>query len=380
MTRGLGGTTIFTEMTQLANQHGAVNLAQGFPDFPGPAFVRQAAIEALQAEHDQYAPMIGLPSLRAAVVVHRQRFSGIAYDADTQVLVGCGAVELLTSSLLALCEPDAGVLLLEPFYDSYLAAAQLASAPVRTVRLAPPAFRLDEEALAAALASGGVRVLVLNQPHNPTGRVFDRDELAAIARLAVRHDLVVICDEVYEHLVYDRPFVSLSTLPQMAERTLVISGMSKTFSFTGWRLGWMTGPAHLVAAVRAVHQFVTFAAPTPLQHAATVALGAGDDYYRTLQREFAARRSKLGRALEAIGFEVYWPEGAYFICAGFSRLWEDDDVTVCRRLTTEIGVAAIPPSAFFVDKAPQPYVRFTFAKRDATLDAAIERLQRISTR
>lgn len=381
-TRLATGTTIFTEMTQLANRHRAVNLAQGFPDFPGPEFVREAAIAALAAKdarHDQYAPMTGLPALRQAVVAHQRRWRGLDYDVEHEVLIGCGAVELLTSSLLAFAGPDAEVLLLEPFYDSYLAAAKLADAPIRTMALSPPDFRLDPARLAAAITPR-TRVLVINQPHNPTGRVFDATELAAIAAVAIAHDLLVICDEVYEHLVYGGSFVSLRSLPGMRERTLAVSSMSKTFSLTGWRIGWLVGPAALVASVRAVHQFVTFAAPTPLQHAAAVALAAPDAYFEELLQQLAARRRKLGDALDAIGFDVWWPDGAYFLCVGTARLFGDTatDRDVCTHLTTEIGVAAIPPSAFYLDGAPQPYIRFTFAKTDATLDAAIERLRRIS--
>lgn len=368
------GTTIFTEMTQLANRHNAVNLAQGFPDFPGPDFVRAAAIAALEAKHDQYAPMTGLPALRQAVVAHERRWRGLDYDVDHEVLVGCGAVELLTSSLLAFAGPDAEVLLLEPFYDSYLAAAKLADAPVRTVALQPPSFRLDEAALRAAITER-TRVLVLNQPHNPTGRVFDAHELALIASLATAHDLIVVCDEVYEHLVYGGTFVSLRALPGMRDRTIAISGMSKTFSLTGWRIGWLVGAAPLVARVRAVHQYVTFAAPTPLQHAAAVALAAPDSYYEELLAQFAARRQKLGDALTQIGFDPMWPEGAYFFCTAYEKLFPGAfDRDVCQRLTTEVGVAAIPPSAFYLASTPQSYVRFTFAKTDATLDAAIARL------
>ena len=371
------GTTIFTEMTRLANEHGAVNLAQGFPDFDGPDFVKDAARRAIDEGHGQYAPMSGLPALQDAIARDRAARFGQTFDPRTEVVVGCGATELLFAAVQALVGVGDEVVLVEPFYDSYRASVHLAGAKVRAVRLEPPAFRLEEAALRAAFCPR-TRLVIVNTPHNPTGRVLSREELGLVARLCVEHDVPCIADEVYDRLVYEGEHVAIATLDGMRERTLTLGSVSKTFSLTGWRVGWAVAPAPLAGALRTAHQFVTFAAPTPLQHGAAAGLAAPSSYYEELSAMYRQKRDRLSGALADVGFDVFPAEGAYFVCAGYARFGFDDDAAFCRHLTTKIGVAAIPPSAFYEDsRAAQPYVRFTFSKRDETLDRAIERLQKL---
>ncbi|HEU4406608.1 MAG TPA: aminotransferase class I/II-fold pyridoxal phosphate-dependent enzyme [Polyangiaceae bacterium] len=381
LTRKLAGfgTTIFTEMTLLAAEAGAVNLAQGFPDFDGPELVKRAACRAVEAGQGQYAPSPGAPALRRAVARARARAAGPDYDPEACVTVGCGATEMVFAALLALCDPGDEVVLFEPYYDSYRAAVALAGATARVVRLAPPHFGFDPAALAAAFGEK-TRAVVLNTPHNPTGKVFSRAELEAVAALCRRHDAVCVADEVYEHLVYEGEHLPISALPGMAERTITVSSMSKTFSLTGWRVGWALAPPDLSAALRCVHQFATFAAPTPLQLACAEALEQGEGEIARLRDTLRARRDRLARALADVGLEPYPVAGAYFICAGFGRYPFADDVDFCRFLTREVGVAAIPPSAFCEGKRPVDYARFVFCKRDETLRAAAERLARLPER
>ena len=378
LTRKLAGfgTTIFSEMTRLANEAGAVNLAQGFPDFDGPELVRWAAGRAIDAGNGQYAPSHGVPALRQALARTRRLAHGLEYDPEAGVTVGCGATEMVFASLLGLCDPGDEVVLFEPFYDSYRAAVALAGATARVVRLEPPDWRFDPAALAAAFGEK-TRAVVLNTPHNPTGKVFSRDELASIAELCRRYDVVCVADEVYEHLVYEGEHLPVAALPGMAERTITVSSMSKTFSLTGWRVGWAFAPPELSAVVRAVHQFATFAAPTPLQLACAEALEHGAPEIARLRDELRARRDFLAAALASVGLEPHLAPGAYFVCAGFGRYDFDDDVAFCRFLTREVGVAAIPPSAFYEGKCPVDYARFVFCKRDETLRAAAERLARL---
>lgn len=372
------GTTIFTEMTRLANEHGAVNLAQGFPDFDAPDFVKDAAKRAIDAAHNQYAPMAGLPALATRIADDHARRTGISRDPASEVLIGCGATELLFDAVIALTDPGDEVVLLEPFYDSYLAAVRIAGATPKVVTLAPPSFEIDAEAIERVVTER-TRLIIVNQPHNPSGRVFTRRELDIVAGVARRHDLVCLADEVYERLVYDGEHLSISTLPGMAERTLTFGSMSKTYSVTGWRVGWAIGPVALVAATRAAHQYVTFTAPAPLQHGACAALDAPSDYYATLLAEYRARRDFLVDGLRDAGLEPFRCEGAYFVCAGFSKFPFDDDVAFARYLTTEIGVAAIPPSSFHLTPGEgRTYVRFTFAKQLPTLERARERLRRLA--
>jgi len=370
------GTSVFAEMTALAARHQAVNLGQGFPDFEGPGFAKDAAVEALRAGHNQYAPMPGLPALQRAVAEHERRFYGLEYDPASEVTVHAGATEALCATLLALLDPGDEAILLEPFYDAYRPAVSLAGARARVVRLQPPGFVLDPAELEAA-AGTKTRALLLNSPNNPAGRVFSRDELEIVADVCRRHDLIAITDEVYEHIVYDRPHVPLATLPGMRERTITVSSAGKTFSFTGWKVGWSCAPAPLAAAVRAAHQFVTFAVATPLQHAVATALATGDGYFERLREDYRARRDRLCSGLAEAGFGVAPPEGTYFAIADIRPLGDEDDASFCRALPERVGVAAIPMSAFVAPGGPRHLVRFAFCKDDATLEEALSRLRRL---
>src|SRR6266540_2157730 len=294
------GTTIFAEMSALAVRTGAVNLGQGFPDSDGPALVAEAAIDAIRSGHNQYPPGIGIPALRAAIAEHQRHWWDLAYDPDTEVLVTAGATEALAACFLALCDAGDEVVMFEPYYDSYAAGVAMAGAARRTVLLRAPSYGFDADDLRAAITPR-TRLLVLNSPHNPTGKVFSADELRAIAAVAVEHDLVVVTDEVYEHIVFDGTHIPMATLPGMAERTLTISSAGKTFSFTGWKVGWACGPAELVTAARTAKQFLTYTVATPLQHAVAAALALPDDYYGGLAAGLRAKRDRLCAGLEAAG-------------------------------------------------------------------------------
>lgn len=371
------GTTIFTEMTRLANEHGAINLAQGFPDFDGPEFAKDAAVAAIRAGHGQYARMTGIPSLHAALSAKYERDWGLSYKADEEITVTSGCTEAIFATVNALCDVGDEVVMFEPFYDSYRASVFMAGAVPRVVPLRYPDWSFDLAALRRAF-SARTRLLLLNTPHNPTGKVFTRDELTAIAALCVEFDVICLCDEVYEHLVYDAEHIPMATIPGMRERTVTLSSLGKTFSLTGWKIGWACAPAPLTAAVRAAHQFITFATATPLQHAAAVALSTGPAYYDELRASYREKRDYLAGELTRLGFDVRTPQGTYFLCAGFSRFSAEDDVAFCRRLI-RAGVAAIPPSAFYEQSTVgQPYVRFAFCKREETLKAAVQRLESLA--
>jgi N-succinyldiaminopimelate aminotransferase len=370
------GTSIFAEMTALARRYGAVNLGQGYPDFDGPEFAKRAAAEALAAGHNQYAPMPGLPALQQAVAEHQRRFYGLDHDPEREVTIHSGATEALCATLAALLDPGDEAVVLEPFYDAYLPGIALAQARAVVVPLAPPEFRLDPSALEAAVTQR-TRVLVLNSPANPAGHVFTRAELQAIADVCVRHDVIAVTDEVYEHIVFDGEHLPIATLPGMRERTVTISSAGKTFSLTGWKVGWSCAAPELAAAVRAVHQFVTFAVATPFQHAVAAALGAPDAYYERLREDYRARRDRLCAGLAAVGLEVRPPEGTYFALADIRPLGFDDDAAFCRRLVESVGVAAIPTSAFALDGRLRHLARFAFCKDDATLAEGLRRLERL---
>jgi N-succinyldiaminopimelate aminotransferase len=366
------GTSIFAEMTALARRHDAINLGQGFPNFDGPEFVKQAAIEAMRAGHNQYSPMPGLPALQQAVADHQKRFYGLTYDPASEITVHAGATEALCAAIAALLDPGDEVVVFEPFYDAYLPGIALAQAEAHVVPLTPPEFRLDVAALEAAI-SRKTRLVLLNSPSN----VFTRAELEAIAALAVRHDLVVVTDEVYEHIVFEGAHVPIASLPGMRERTVTISSAGKTFSLTGWKIGWSCAAPALADAVRAVHQFVTFAVSTPFQHAVAAALATRDAYYTALRDDYRTRRDRLCDGLEAAGFDVMRPAGTYFALADVRPLGFEDDRAFCRHLVETIGVAAIPVSAFVKDGHLKHLVRFAFCKDDATLDEALRRLRKL---
>lgn len=366
------GTSIFTEMTALAVRTGAVNLGQGFPDFDAPEFVKEAAIRAIRDGHNQYARPYGIPLLAEAIAAHQERFHGLRYDPLEEVTVTAGATEALHATMMGLLEPGDEAILFEPWYDAYRPDLAMAGATWRTVRLQPPGFALDPAALEAAVGPR-TRAVVVNTPHNPTGKVFTRAELEAVAELCRRHDLVAITDEVYEHLAFDGPHLSLAALPGMRERTVVISSGGKSFGCTGWKIGWACAPRALSAGLRAAHQFVTFTNGTPFQHAIAAALGAEDGFFARLLADYRARRDALTAGLAAAGLTVLPVQGSYFALADLGP--GGDDVAFCRSLPERCGVAAIPVSAFYGDDAPvRRFVRFAFCKRDETLAEGIRRL------
>ncbi len=374
------GTTIFTEMTRLANERGAINLAQGFPDFDGPEFAKAAAIDAIRAGHGQYARMTGIPEIHRALSAKYRRDWALEYAADTEITVTSGATEAIFAAIQGVCDAGDEVVLFEPYYDSYKASVVMAGAVPRVVTLRAPDWTFDAGELAAAF-SPRTRALLLNSPHNPTGKVFAPAELEALAALCRERDVLCITDEVYEHLVYEGRHVPMATLPGMRERTITISSFGKTFSLTGWKIGWAAAPPELTAAVRAAHQFVTFATATPLQHGAAAALQAGPDYYRALLADYRGKRDYLVGELERIGFAVRPPHGTYFACADFRPFGFDDDRAFVRHLIETAGVAAIPPSVFY-DRPEhgRHYVRFAFCKKRETLEAAVARLASLSRR
>ncbi|HET6549477.1 MAG TPA: aminotransferase class I/II-fold pyridoxal phosphate-dependent enzyme [Solirubrobacter sp.] len=360
------GTTIFTEMSALAERTGAINLGQGFPDEDGPAEVLEAAQAAIRAGRNQYAPLPGVPALRQAIAEHQRRFYGVELDPDTQVQVTMGATEAIAAAVLGLCEPGDEVLAFDPSYDSYAAAVAMAGARFVPVPLHPPDWQFDPGELAAAITPR-TRAMIVNTPHNPTGRVLSREELGAIAEVLQIRDVFAITDEVYEHLVFDGlAHVPLATLPGMTERTLTISSLGKTFSVTGWKVGWATGPAPLVGAVRAAKQFLTFAGATPFQHAGAAALRLGDGWYETFARGLEVKRDHLCDALGASR-----PQGTYFANLDVGT----DAVEFARELPFKAGVVAIPTSVFSATpERLKPYLRFAFCKRPAVIDEAARRL------
>src|SRR4051795_1779217 len=362
-------------MSALAERTGAINLGQGFPDEDGPAEVLEAAARAMREGHNQYAPLPGVPALRAAVAEHQRRFYGIELDPETQVQVTFGATEAIAAALLGLCEPGDDVVCFEPFYDSYAAGIAMADAVRRPVTLAPPKWTLDPDALEAAITRRA-RVLLLNTPHNPTGKVFSRPELELIADACVEHDLIAITDEVYEHLVYDGEHVPLATLPGMAERTLTISSLGKTFSLTGWKGGWACGPPPRVGAAAAAKQFMSFSGGTPLQHAAAAALRLGGDHVAALAGTLRARRDELCAGLTAAGFgAVRRPAGTYFVNADVRPLARDgeDGLAFALALPERAGVVAVPTQVFYDDPAAgSDLVRFAFCKREAVIAEAVD--------
>jgi N-succinyldiaminopimelate aminotransferase len=371
------GTTIFTVMSALAAEHQAINLGQGFPDEDGPEDVRRVAAEALLAGPNQYPPMTGLPELRRAVAEHNRRFYGLEADVGAEVLVTSGATEALAACLFGLLEPGDEAILLEPLYDSYLPIVRRAGAVPRLVRLEPPDWALPEAALAAAFGPR-TKLLLLNTPMNPTGKVFSRGELEFVADLLRRHDAYAVCDEVYEHLVYDgRRHVPLMTLPGMRERTARIGSAGKTFSLTGWKVGYVTAAPALLAPVAKAHQFLTFTTPPDLQRAVAYGLGKDDAYFASLASGLQAKRDLLAGGLERLGFGVLGVEGSYFVSADFRPLgFAGDDAAFCRHIITEAGVAAIPVSAFYESGDVRHLARFCFCKREEVLREALDRLAR----
>jgi N-succinyldiaminopimelate aminotransferase len=372
------GTTIFAEMSALALATGSVNLGQGFPDTDGPLEVAEAAIAAIRNGHNQYPPGPGIPDLRLAIAEHQQRFYGLTIDPDTEAVVTTGATEAVAAALLGLVDPGDEVIALEPFYDSYSACIAMAGGRRVPVLLRAPDFRLDLDRLRAAV-SDRTRLILLNTPHNPTGTVLTLEELQAVADLAIERDLLVVTDEVYEHMAYDVAHVPIATLPGMAERTLTISSCGKTFSFTGWKIGWATGPAPLVHAVLMAKQFMTFVSGAPFQPAIATALRLPDSYFTQLRTTLQGKRDTLCDGLAEVGFDVFRPSGTYFATVDVRPLGYDDGVAFCRDLPTRCGVVAIPHQVFYDDVAAgRPLVRFAFCKRDEVLNEALTRLQTLA--
>ncbi|WP_371517925.1 pyridoxal phosphate-dependent aminotransferase [Kitasatospora sp. NBC_01300] len=372
------GTTIFAEMSALATATGSINLGQGFPDTDGPASVARAAADAvLSGRGNQYPPGPGIPELRQAIAEHQQRFHGLGYDPDTEVLVTAGATEAIAATLLALLEPGDEVIALEPFYDSYAACIAMAGATRRPLTLRAPDFRPDLDEL-RALITPRTRLLLINTPHNPTGTVLTADELAAIAALAAEHDLLVVTDEVYEHLVFGATHHPIAALPGMRERTVSISSAGKTFSFTGWKVGWVTADPALVTAVRTAKQYLTYVSAGPFQYAVAEALRLPDSYFDGFRADLLRKRDLLVDGLTAAGFRVFTPEGTYFITTDITPLGEKDGIEFCRALPERCGVVAIPNAVFYDNtEAGRSLVRFTFCKQDSVLEEAVSRLQRL---
>ncbi len=371
------GTTVFAEMSALAEQTGALNLGQGFPDRDGPAEVADAAVAAIRAGRNQYPPGPGIFELRQAIASHQKRFYGLEYDPDGEILVTAGATEAITAAVLALCDAGDEVIVFEPFYDSYGAAIALSGAQRRVVPLEPPGWTFDPERLAAAVTPR-TRLILLNTPHNPTGKVFSGAELDAVADVCRRHDLLAVTDEVYEHLIFEGVHVPLCTLPGMAERTLTVSSAGKTFSFTGWKVGWVCGPPALIAAVRTVKQFLTYVNGAPFQPAVAVGLGLPDDYFVAAAAALRQGRDQLCSGLATAGFEVFWPHATYFTVVGVEGLGAEDGVSFCRELPARCGVVAVPAAAFYDDpRRSLPLVRFAFCKQPDVLAEAVRRLSQL---
>lgn len=372
------GTTIFTVMSSLAADVDAINLGQGFPDEDGPEDIRRITARAVMDGPNQYPPMMGLPQLRQAVADHDQRFYGLDFDWQSQVMVTSGATEALTDCILGLVNPGDEVILIEPVYDSYLPMIERAGGIPRVVQMTPPDWSLPIDDLAAAF-SDKTKLIMLNSPHNPTGKVFSRDELSAIAELVIAHDAYAICDEVYEHLVFgDAEHLPLMTFPGMVDRCLRIGSAGKTFSLTGWKIGYISGPPALIDAAAKAHQFNTFTTATPLQLGVAHGLGKGDPYFKTLAYDMTVKRDILAKGLQGIGLRTSKNDGTYFITADIAGLAAEDetDLDFCRRITAHAGVAAVPVSAFYRSDRPAPtnMIRFCFCKKTDVLGEAIGRL------
>ncbi|HEX8816301.1 MAG TPA: aminotransferase class I/II-fold pyridoxal phosphate-dependent enzyme [Terriglobales bacterium] len=375
--------SVIREMTRRAILHGAVNLAQGFPDFPAPLEIKQAAQDAIAADVNQYAITWGAKNLRNAIAQKMKDWQGIAVDPETQITVTCGSTEAMISTLLAVCNRDDEVIVFEPFYENYGPDAVLSGAKPVFIKLHPPSstnseWTFDESELRDAFHHE-TKAIIINTPNNPTGKVFTRKELELIRDLCVEFNVLAITDEIYEHIIYDgAKHISIAGLDGMADRTVTINGMSKTYSVTGWRVGWAVAPPAITSAIRKVHDFLTVGAPAPLQQAGAVALSLPETYYQTLAANYTARRDRLLPALTAAGFECYKPSGAYYIMTDISDFGYANDVAFTDYLVREIGVAPVPGSSFYHNPADGALqVRFAFCKKDATLDDAAKRLQKL---
>jgi aspartate/methionine/tyrosine aminotransferase len=378
---GLFTDSVIREMTRLADVHGAINMAQGFPDFPAPTALKAAAARAVKEDYNQYEITWGSVELRAAIAEKVRRFNGIQATGEDNVTVTCGATEAVVATMLALTDSNDEVIIPEPFYECYRPSAIISGARVRHVELKEPGFRFDEEQLKGAFAgSGGIKpkAIIINTPNNPTGRVFSRGELKLVADLCADHGVVAITDEIYEQIVYDgERHVSLATLGDMADSTVTISGASKTYSVTGWRIGYTVAEKGLTEAIRKVHDFLTVCAPSPLQRAALSAYSLGDSYYTGLVRSYTRKRDYLLKSLESMGFGCVKPQGAYYILADFSSVWKGDDASFAEHMVKDGGVATVPASSFFSTPGlGKKQVRLAFPKQDSTLREAVERMRK----
>lgn len=372
------GTTIFAEMSAEATRTGSINLGQGFPDTDGPTEILDAAVAAIRAGRNQYPPGAGIPELRQAIARHQQRRYGLEFDPQAEIVVTTGATEAIAGALLGLIDPGDEVIVLEPYYDSYVAMIQMAGGVRRPVTLRAPDFRLPIDDLRAAVTPRTTAIL-LNSPHNPTGSVLTAEELAAVAEVAREHDLVVISDEVYEHLTFGVPHIPIATLPGMAERTVTISSGGKSFSVTGWKVGWATGPADLIAAVTGAKQFLSYTSGAPFQPAIAAALDLGDDYFTAFRAQMRHQRDLLCTGLTDIGFDTFVPDGTYFATTDIRPLGFDDGLDFCRRLPALAGVVAIPHQVFYDDvEAGRPLVRWAFCKRPDLINEALDRLSALT--
>ncbi len=373
--------SVIREMTRLCHRHGGVNLAQGFPDFPAPEALKEEVVRAVRADVNQYAITWGAKRLRDALVAKTLAHAGMEIDAETEITVCCGSTECMAATMLALVNPGEEVIVFEPFYENYGPDAILCGAVPRFVKLREPDWSYDPAELEQAFGNR-TKAIVINTPNNPTGKVFTREELEHIATLCRKWDVVAITDEIYEHILYDgAEHVRLATLDGMRERTVTISGLSKTYSVTGWRVGWCLAPAAITGAIRKVHDFLTVGAAAPMQEAAAVALELGDSYYQALADGYRRGRDFLVPALETTGFRAFLPRGAYYVMTDISGFGHPDDVSFARHLVSEVGVAAVPGSSFYSDPASgRQRLRFHFARRRDTLEAAVERLGRLKAR
>ncbi|MCP4418576.1 MAG: aminotransferase class I/II-fold pyridoxal phosphate-dependent enzyme [Chloroflexi bacterium] len=374
------GTTIFSEMTALANAHEAINLGQGFPDFAAPFFLKEAAVTAIYDEINQYAPANGRFSLREAIAQKATNFYGLLVDPNGEINIMHGATEAIFATIMGLVNPGDEVIIFEPYYDSYVPSIQMAGGIPRIYTLRPPNWEINEATL-TSLFTDKTKLILINTPHNPTGKVFSHEELTLIANLCQKHDVIAVTDEVYEHIVFDGlTHFTLANIPNMAQRTVIISSLGKTFSVTGWKVGWTIANRNLSQAIFRAHQFITFSGAAPLQEAAVTAVSSPNKYYEKLTQMYTKKRDYLVDALDSAGLSPIIPSGTYFVMVDISALDFADDVAFCRYLTTEIGVAAIPPSAFYANPADgAKLARFAFCKEDKTLEEAARRLRRLKT-
>ncbi len=370
------GVTVFETMSRLAMETGAINLGQGFPDDLGPENLRRAAADAIMAGPNQYPPMLGIPELRQAVAEHGQRFYGLEVDWRTETMVTSGATEALSDCMMALIEPGDEVVMIEPLYDCYLPLVRRAGGIPRLVRIEPPDWDLPREALTTAF-SDKTKLILLNTPHNPASKVFSRDDLQFIADLVIAHDAYAVCDEVYEHILFDgREHTSLMTLPGMRDRCVKIGSAGKTFSMTSWKVGYLTAAPALLTPISKAHQFTTFTTPRNFQSAVATGLRQGDDYFQTLAGDLERKRDRITVGLKDIGFATLSVEGTYFLCVDIRSIgFSGNDVDFCQTLTKDAGVAAIPMSAFYQQGDVRHFARFCFSKRDSVLDAALQKLR-----